>query len=137
MKSLRIEDDIHEKLTRLVGELTASSGQMQTYADAIERLLDTSIILPEDLTKKISDLIKEGKLLGYRNHIEFVRDAARYYMKDLLEEEFYVRVPIPRKEYDALAKVLEEGAAPYADPSDYLREHVHQIAQKYEEETTK
>lgn len=135
MKSIRIEDDLHGKLTSLVGELTASSGKMQTYADAIERLLNTSIILPHDLIKKINDLIRDGRLLGYSNHVEFVRDAVRYYMKELLEEEFYVKVPIPRREYDILAKVLEKTAAPYADPSDYLRDHVHEIVEKYERET--
>lgn len=133
MKSLRIEDDIHGKLTVLVGELTASSGRMQTYADAIERLLNTSIILPEDLIKKLNDLVNEGRLLGYRNHIEFVRDAVRSYMKEVLDEEFYVKVPIPRREYDILAKVLEKSAAPYGDPSDYLREHVREIAEEYEQ----
>jgi len=131
MKSIRIEDDIHEKLTSLVGELTASSGRMQTYADAIERLLSTSIVLHEDLVKRINDLIKGSRLLGYNNHVEFVRDAVRYYMKDCLEEEFYVKVPIPRKEYDVLGKILEETAAPYTDPSDYLRKHVQEIVEKY------
>jgi len=134
MKNIRVEDAIHERLTTLVGELTAESGRMKTYADAIENLLGTSVVLPQNLVKKIEDTISEGRLIGYKNHVEFVRDAVRDRLKEILEEEFYVRVPIPRKEYTILEKLLEEKAAPYTDPSDYLREHVHEIVEKSRED---
>jgi len=132
MKSIRIEDEIHAKLTTLVGELTAESGRMQTYADAIANLLDTSVVFPEDLIKKIQNLIKEGKVIGYKNHLEFVRDAVRDHLNEILEEEFYVKIPIPREEYDLLDRILDETAAPYKDPSDYIRKHIREIVEEHE-----
>jgi len=134
MKSIRIEDELHDKLTVLVGELTAESGRMQTYADAINKVLETSVVLPEDLIKRIKDLIKTGKLLGYKNHLEFIRDAVRDRLEEVLEEEYYVKVPIPREEYDLLDKILDKSGAPYKDPSDYIRQHIHEIVEKHEEE---
>lgn len=135
MKSIRIEDDIHERLTSLVGELTAESGKMKTYADAIQNLLGTSVVLPKDLVVRIQELISQGKLIGYKNHIDFVRDAIRDRLKQIKEEEFYVNIPIPREEYDVLDRILNKTSTPYSDPSDYLRDHVHEIAEKYQEET--
>jgi len=39
MKTLRISDETHGKLTATVGTLMAQTGKMQTYQDAIEALL--------------------------------------------------------------------------------------------------
>ncbi len=39
MKAIKISDDIHSKLTGLLGELTAETNKMQTYQDAINALL--------------------------------------------------------------------------------------------------
>ena len=36
MKTLRISDDVHRKMTATVGTLMAQTGKMQTYQDAIE-----------------------------------------------------------------------------------------------------
>jgi hypothetical protein len=38
MKTLRISDDAHGKLTATVGTLMAQTGKMQTYQDAIEAM---------------------------------------------------------------------------------------------------
>ncbi|MCW4007386.1 MAG: hypothetical protein NWF09_01660 [Candidatus Bathyarchaeota archaeon] len=40
MKTLKISDETHAKLTRIVGQLTATSGKKKTYEDAINALLD-------------------------------------------------------------------------------------------------
>ena len=42
MKTLKISDDAHSKLTSLLGELTAETSKMQTYQDAINALLNES-----------------------------------------------------------------------------------------------
>jgi len=49
MKTLRISDDAHQKLTGLLGEITAQTMKMQTYTDAIENLLSQSVTLPPEL----------------------------------------------------------------------------------------
>ncbi len=132
MKTLRIEDDTHQKLTSLVGELTAQSGRMQTYADAITRVLETSIILPENLVDEISQAIKEGKIVGYTTTAEFVRDSVRRRLEEVKGEEFYVNIPIPREEYDILNKAIGETEAPYKSADDYIREHIHKKLEEYE-----
>ena len=133
MKTLRIEDEAHAKLTALVGELTAQSGKMQTYADAIKRVLESSIVLPEDLLQEISQAIKEKKVIGYTTPTEFVRDAVRRRLEEIKGEEFYVNVPIPREEYELLNKALEETEAPYRSADEYIREHIRQKLEEYEQ----
>jgi hypothetical protein len=39
MKTLKISDQTHAKLTRIVGQLTAETGKIATYEDAICALL--------------------------------------------------------------------------------------------------
>jgi len=133
MKTIRIQEEVHERLTTLVGELTAQSGRMQTYADALTNLLETSIILPEDLLAEISDVIKKKRTLGYTTAIDFVRDAVRRRLEEIKSEEFYVNVPIPQEEYELLNKALEETDAPYKNADDYIREHIHKKLEEYEE----
>ncbi|MFQ6095785.1 MAG: ribbon-helix-helix domain-containing protein [Candidatus Bathyarchaeia archaeon] len=132
MKTLRVEDETHEKLTSLVGELTAQSGKMQTYADAITKMLETSIILPENLMKEISKAFEEGKLIGYTTTTDFVRDAVRRRLEEIKGEVFYVNIPIPKEEYELLNKAIEETEASYKNADDYIREHVHRKLEEYE-----
>jgi hypothetical protein len=75
MKTLRISDDVHRKLTATVGTLMAQTGKMQTYQDAIEALLKESVILPAELLMKIQNFIEENMHLGYITKEEFIRDA--------------------------------------------------------------
>lgn len=49
MKTLKISDEVHGKLTAVLGELMAKTGKMKTYQDAIDAVLNKSVILPEDL----------------------------------------------------------------------------------------
>ena len=87
MKTLRISDDIHRKLTATVGTLMAQTGKMQTYQDAIEAMLTRSVILPTELLAEIENFIEENKRLGFTTREEFIRDAARWRLKFLKEEE--------------------------------------------------
>jgi Arc/MetJ-type ribon-helix-helix transcriptional regulator len=133
MKTVRLQDGIHEKLTTLVGELTAQSGTLQTYADALLKLIETSIILPEDLIAEIYETIKKGKVIGYTTTADFVRDAVRRRLEETRDEEFYVKVPIPRDEYGLLNKALEDAGATYKNADDYIRQHVREKIEEYEE----
>jgi hypothetical protein len=42
MKTLRISDEAHKKLTATLGTIMAQTGKMQTYQDAMQALLDAS-----------------------------------------------------------------------------------------------
>ena len=87
MKMLRISDEIHRKMTATVGTLIAQTGKMQTYQDAIEAMLTRSVILPTELLAEIENFIEENKRLGFTTREEFIRDAARWRLKFLKEEE--------------------------------------------------
>jgi hypothetical protein len=65
MKTLRISDEIHRKLTATVGTLMALTGKMQTYQDAIEAMLTRSVILHTELLAEIEKFIEENKHLSY------------------------------------------------------------------------
>jgi len=133
LKTLKVNDETHEKLTSLVGELIAQSGRMQTYADAITSMLEKSIILPEDLLREISEAIKKGKLVGYTTPSDFVRDAVRRRLEEVKGEEYYVEVPIPKEDYELLNEVIEETGAPYRNADEYIRDHIRQKLKEYEE----
>jgi hypothetical protein len=59
MKTLRISDDAHQKLTAMLGEITAQTMKMQTYTDAIENMLSTSVILPPQLLNETQNFIEK------------------------------------------------------------------------------
>jgi hypothetical protein len=65
MKTLKISDEVHRKLTATVGTLMAQTGKMQTYQDAIEAMLNQSVILPTELLAEIENFIEANKHLGY------------------------------------------------------------------------
>ncbi|MGC8998789.1 MAG: hypothetical protein ACP5JW_05275 [Candidatus Bathyarchaeia archaeon] len=58
MKTLRISDYIHQKLTALLGELVAQTSKMQTYQDAIEAMLYQLVILPPELLSEMERFIQ-------------------------------------------------------------------------------
>jgi hypothetical protein len=78
MKTLRISDEIHRKLTATVGTLMEQTGKMQTYQDAIEALLEESVILPPKLLMQIQKFMEENRRLGYTTKEEFIQDAIRF-----------------------------------------------------------
>jgi len=75
MKTLRISEGIHRKLTATLGTLMAQTGKMQTYQDAIEAMLSQSVILPPELLRHVEEFIEANKQLGYTTREEFIREA--------------------------------------------------------------
>jgi len=45
-----------------------------------------TVRLPEELVETVLDLIKEQKELGYRSHSEFIIDAVRRRVEELLNK---------------------------------------------------
>ena len=93
MKTLRISDIAHEKLTTLLGDLTAQTKTLQTYTDAIENLLSTSVILPRELLAEVENFISKNKQRGYASKEEFIRQAIRFQLDWLNDEYEYFEVP--------------------------------------------
>ncbi|MEM2111779.1 MAG: hypothetical protein QXX08_07875 [Candidatus Bathyarchaeia archaeon] len=77
MKTLRISDEAHAKLTAVVGRLMAESGKTKTYSDAVEAMISKSAILPPDLLKEVESFIKEDLQLGYATKEDFIQEAIR------------------------------------------------------------
>ncbi|MGB9676744.1 MAG: ribbon-helix-helix domain-containing protein [Candidatus Bathyarchaeales archaeon] len=133
MKTLRISDDAHQKLTALLGELTAQTMRMQTYTDAIESLLSQSVILPSELLADVERFIEANRNLGYTTREEFVRDSVRWRLRFLKGDYEYLE--IPRAEYEQLQQALRDMETPFLGVSDFIEQQIRNLLEKYAEWT--
>ncbi len=131
MKTLRISEDVHQKLTGLLGELTAQTNKMQTYQDAIEALLEESVMLPPELLAQTESFVEENKQLGFTTKEELIRDAIRFRLTWLKGE--YQFIEVPKEEYDQLEEALKEMSTPYRNAENFLIGQVREALEKYEE----
>jgi len=131
MKTLRISDDAHQRLTALLGELTAQTMKMQTYTDAIENLLSQSVILPSELLVQIEGFIEENRHFGFTTREEFIRDAVRWRLRFLKEEYEYVE--IPKEEYEKLQQAIKEMEMPFPSVSDFIDQQIRNLLEKHAE----
>jgi len=118
MKTLRISDDVHRKLTATVGTLMAQTGKMQTYQDAVEAMLSQSVILPQDLLDQIQHFVGKEKGKGYTTREDFLRDATRWRLKHLSGE--YEHVEVLREKYERGESAVREMILPFLGIADYL-----------------
>jgi Arc/MetJ-type ribon-helix-helix transcriptional regulator len=130
MKTLRISDVSHKKLTATVGTLMAQTSKMQTYQDAIEAMLNQSVKLPSELLAEIENFIETNKQLGFTTREEFIRDAVRWRLKFLNEGSEYLE--IPREKYERLDAAIKEMSAPYHGASDFIHKQIGEVLEKYE-----
>jgi len=130
MKTLKISDDVHQKLTSLLGELMAQTSKMQTYQDAIEAMLSRSVILPPELLEDIESFMEKNKHLGFTTREEFIRDAARWRLKFLREDFEYLE--IPREKYERLESAVKEMNTPYHSASDLVHKQIDEVLEKYD-----
>lgn len=131
MKTLRISDDAHQKLTALLGELTAQTMKIQTYTDAIEKLLSQSIILPQELINEIEEFIEGNKHLGYTTKEELIRDAVRWKLR-MLKQEFEC-LEIPRDELEKMQQAIREMEMPFLSAEDFVNQQIRNVLEKYAE----
>ena len=131
MKTLRVSDDAHEKLTALLGELTAQKRAMQTYTDAIESLLSRSVILPADLLSEVERVIREKPELGYTTKGEFIRDAVRHRLDEISEE--LELIEIPKSKFELLEEAVEEMNMPAWNAREFIYDQIDRLLQEYEE----
>jgi len=131
MKTLRISDETHRKLTGTVGTLMAQTGKMQTYQDAIQALLKESVLLPPGLLAQTESFVEENRQLGFTTKEELIRDAVRYRLTMLKGE--YQFIEVPKEEYDQLEIALEEMNVPYRSTEEFVIEQMRGALEKYEE----
>ena len=133
MKTLRISNDAHQKLTALLGEITAQTMKMQTYTDAIENLLSQSVILPPELLAEIENFTDENKHLGYTTKEEFIRDAVRFRLQFLKEQYEYIE--IPKEEYEKLQQALRDMDTSFLNVDDFIDQQIKNLLEKHAEWT--
>jgi hypothetical protein len=128
MKTLRITDDVHQKLTALLGELTAQTSRMQTYTDAVEALLQQSVVLPPELLAQIAGFIDKNKHLGYTSKEEFIRDAARWRLRFLTGTYEYLEVQ--KEKYEKAEEVIKEMSLPFLGAADFVDKQLETLLEK-------
>ncbi|HVP93442.1 MAG TPA: hypothetical protein VMS94_06875 [Acidobacteriota bacterium] len=133
MKTLRISEDAHQRLTALLGELTAQTMRMQTYTDAIESLLSQSVILPPEFLAQIESFIETNKYLGYTTREEFIRDAVRWRLRIL--KEGYECLEVPKEEYERVQQAMKDMGMPFLSVDDFLEQQIKSVLEKYAEWT--
>ena len=131
MKTLRISEDVHQKLTALLGELMTQTSRMQTYQDAINALISESVILPQEVLAQIQSFTEENKHLGYTTKEEFIRDAIRFRLTWLDQENECVE--IPKEQYDLLDEAVREMNTPYPSAEGFINVQIKEVLEKYEE----
>ncbi len=131
MKNIKISDDIHSKLTTLLGELTAQTSKMQTYQDAINSLLKDSVMLPPELIVQTENFIEENKQLGFTTKEEFVRDAIRRSLA--LLKSGNETIEIPREQYEEFNEAVKEMDMPFRTTEQFIISQIDAVLEKYEE----
>jgi len=130
MKTIKISDEAHRKLTSTLGTLMAETGKMQTYQDAIEAMLHQPVKLTPELLTEIENFIETNKQLGFTTREEFIRDAIRWRLKFLREETEYVEVP--REKYDSLNTAVKQMSTHYHSASDFIHKRIDELLKKYD-----
>jgi Arc/MetJ-type ribon-helix-helix transcriptional regulator len=130
MKTLRVSDDAHQKLTAMLGEITAQTMKMQTYTDAIESLLSQSVILPPELLNEIQGFIEENKQLGYTTREEFIRDAIRHRLRFLRDQYEYIEIPM--EEYEKLQQAIRDMDMGFLSVDDFIDQQVRSLLEKHQ-----
>jgi len=131
MKTLRITDDVHQKLTALLGELTTQTMRMQTYTDAIEALLKESVVLPPELLTQIENFIEKNKQLGFMTKEEFIRDAARWRLRYLTGT--YEFIEVHKEKYEKGDAAIKEMSLPYLGIADFADKQIDTLLEKHAE----
>lgn len=131
VKTRRISDETHRKLTVIFGTLMVQTSKMQTYQDAIEALLQESVMLPPELLAQIESFVEENKQLGFTTKEELIRDAIRFRLTMLKGE--YQFLEVPKEGYDQLDEAVKEMSTPYRNTEEFMVGQVRKALEKYEE----
>jgi Arc/MetJ-type ribon-helix-helix transcriptional regulator len=131
MKTLRISDGAHEKLTELLGDLTIQTKTLQTYTDAIEQLLSNSVILPKELLAEVENYVRENKHRGYISREDFIRDAIRFRLDWLNDEYEYFEVS--KEQIEKMEAIMEALGAPI-NAKEYIKEAINKAVKNVFEE---
>jgi CRISPR/Cas system CSM-associated protein Csm2 small subunit len=130
MKTIKISDEAHRKLTATLGALMAQSGKTQTYQDVITALLTQSVKLPTEIIAEVENFIKENKHLGYTTKEEFIREAIRFKLNML--RDGYKYIEIPKDKNEKLSIALKEMNTPYNNAKEFIQKQIEGLLEQFE-----
>ena len=131
MKTLRISDETHRKLTATLGTLMAQTGKLQTYQDAITALLTQSVKLPKETLTEVEKYVDENKQQGYITREEFIAEAIRFLLR--LKSKEYKYIEVSKEKYEKLNKALKEMNMPYYNATEFIKDQIDKALKQYEE----
>ncbi len=114
----------------MLGEITAQTMKMQTYTDAIENLLSTSVNLPPELLNETQTFIETNRNLGYTSREEFIRDAIRTQLQ--FKKDQYTYVEVPKDEYERLQQALQDLGTEFLSVEDFINEQIRSLLAKHQ-----
>ena len=120
-KTIRVQDKMSEKLTVLVGQVTAEKLAKQTCSDDIKYLLDRHVVFPSEMISHIEELINK-KQLGYSSKEEFFYDAARRTLKSYDEDIECINVR--RHMYEKTKTAIDDLDLPFMGVDDFIEEQM-------------
>jgi Arc/MetJ-type ribon-helix-helix transcriptional regulator len=105
--------------------------KMQTYTDAIENLLSTSISLPPELLNETQTFIETNRNLGYTSREEFIRDAIRKQLRSQKEE--YTCIEVPKDEYERMQQALSDLDTEFLSVDDFINQQIRMLLAKHQD----
>jgi len=75
----------------------AETGKMKTYSDAMEAILNKSVMSSPEVLDHVENLIKGNSQLGYTTREEFIQDAIRMKLTCLRKEKLFGHNPKKKK----------------------------------------
>ena len=129
MRTIKITDETHRKLTVTLGMLMAETRRLQTYDSAITALLTRSIKLPKETIMEVEEFINENKHLGYTTKEEFIKEAVRFKLKMLKDEYEYIE--IPSEKYEKLNEAIKSMKTPYYNAVRFINGQINEILNRY------
>jgi uncharacterized protein (UPF0305 family) len=130
MRTIKITDETHKKLTVTLGSLMARTGTLQTYSDATEALISSSVTLNPDLIAEVEKYVDENKQQGYMTREEFIAEAIRFFLK--WESEEYEYIEIPKEKYDKLNDAVKKMRMPYYNAAEFMEDQINKALEQYE-----
>jgi hypothetical protein len=127
MRTIKITDETHKRLTVTLGSLMARTGRLQTYSDVIEALISSSITLSPDLIAEVEKYVDENKQQGYMTREEFIAEATRFLLR--LKSKEYKYIEVPKEKYEKLNKTLKEMKAPFDNVEYYINKKIDEALQ--------
>jgi hypothetical protein len=127
MRTIKITDETHKRLTVTLGSLMARTCRLQTYSDVIEALISSSITLSPDLIAEVEKYVDENKQQGYMTREEFIAEATRFLLR--LKSKEYKYIEVPKEKYEKLNKALKEMKAPFDNVEYYINKKIDEALQ--------